>query len=81
MASTRYFLKILGYCGPGRFPSRGSLVVSVFIPTLNETYIVLIPSILKELKPISLCNVIYKVISKVLSNHIKSMLLGIIPNN
>jgi hypothetical protein len=49
------------------------------LPSLNSTFLTLIP---KEDKveypskfiPISLCNVIYKIISKVISNHLKSLL-------
>jgi len=49
----------------------------------NETVIVLIPKIsssekLKDLRPINLCNVVYKIISKVLPNRLKQVLPEII---
>ena len=50
---------------------------------LNNTLIVLIPnfenpSSMKELRTISLCNVLYKLIAKVLDNHMKYVLCGLI---
>ena len=47
--------------------------------SLNETYICLIPKVkspqkIMEFWPISLCNVVYKLISKVLANRLKRML-------
>ena len=44
---------------------------------INETYICLIPKI-TEYRPISLCNIIYKIISKVLANRLKRILAEII---
>jgi hypothetical protein len=47
-------------------------------PAINETTIVLIPKeereLLKDFRPISLCNVIYKVISKCLVNRLQPLL-------
>jgi hypothetical protein len=45
----------------------------------NETVVVFIPKVInpekiKDLRPISLCNVIYKITSKVLSNRLKGIL-------
>ena len=53
------------------------------LPNLNHTYIVLIPKIKNPIKvsnyrPISFCNVIYKIIAKVLANKLKQVLPHII---
>lgn len=55
----------------------------IIIPTLNFTYIALIPKVnnpevVEEFRPISLCNVLYKIVSKTISNRLKKRLLDII---
>jgi len=52
----------------------------------NDTVVALIPKVanpdkVKDLRPISLCNVIYKIASKVLSNRLKVILSDIIALN
>lgn len=52
----------------------------------NDTYVVLIPTVknpkrIKDLCPISLCNMMYKLISKVLANRYKPILPKIISGN
>ena len=51
--------------------------------SLNETFIMLIPKVhnpenVKQFRPISLCNVVYKAITKMLVNRLKNVLLDII---
>ncbi|XP_019096517.1 PREDICTED: uncharacterized protein LOC104768075 [Camelina sativa] len=59
------------------------LVERVFDKDLNRTHICLIPKVAKptrmaELRPISLCNVGYKIISKILCQRLKRVLPGLI---
>jgi hypothetical protein len=58
----------------------------IFDSSINDTFISLIPKIknptrITEYRPISLCNVIYKLIAKVLANCLKKVLMLIISPN
>jgi hypothetical protein len=59
------------------------LNLGVMNKELNFTYIALIPktknpSCVTDFRPISLCNVLYKIVSKVLANRLKNILPDII---
>ncbi|KAK9988042.1 hypothetical protein SO802_028281 [Lithocarpus litseifolius] len=59
---------------------------SVVPDSLNSTFIALIPKIkhpkkVSDFRPISLCNVVYKLISKVVVNRLKKILATIIPES
>ena len=74
------------------WPTVGGLVTKIVLdflnlgttpPKFNETHIVLIPKIkspkrVTEFRPISLCNVIYKLASKTLANRLKKIIPAII---
>ncbi|OMO81404.1 reverse transcriptase [Corchorus capsularis] len=56
------------------------------LPNVNHTNIVLIPKLdsphfAKDYRPISLCNVIFKIVSKVLANRLKAILPELIGEN
>ena len=55
----------------------------ILLPAFNATFITLIPKCegvdsLDKFRPISLCNVIYKITTKVIANRLKPLLPGLI---
>ena len=65
---------------------KGWLDGDPFSADLNNTNVVLIPkkegaSCMKDFWPIILCNVLYKIMAKVLSNRLKVILSGLISKN
>ena len=55
-------------------------------PSLNHTYITLIPKSkcpqqVTKFRPIALCNILYKLVSKVLANRLKKFLPDIISDS
>lgn len=60
-----------------------ALNLGMFLDALNHTFISLIskkknPEVFSDYWPISLCNVLYKVVAKVLANRLKRILPNII---
>lgn len=65
---------------------QGVLVTRDFDPDLNETSIVLIPKksnpeVITDLRPIALCNMIFRILSKVLANRLRPIFHKIISEN
>ena len=82
--STLFYQKYWDVVGPFVTKSVLQILNSSSLPcVLNETYICLIPKVqcpqkVTEFRPISLCNVIYKIVSKVLANRLKRILPKVI---
>lgn len=62
---------------------RSMLLSGQILRKINYTYVIFIPkekdaTLMTPLRPISLCNVLYKIVAKVLTNRLKVILLHII---
>lgn len=85
--SPAFFQHFWELIGPEIFKCCTSWLEELSFPAnLNDTTLVLIPKRdnadkLTDLRPIALCNVLYKILSKVLANRIKEVLPNLISEN
>ena len=82
--SPAFYQHFWNYIGDDVFEVVLSVVNSViFLPSINHKYITLIPKVkipeqVTDFRPIALCNILYKLMSKVLANRLKKLLLDVI---
>lgn len=67
--------EVKNFLNGGEIPQGWNFTTVVLIPKVDN------PERMKDLRPISLCNVVYKIASKVLSNRLKVVLPEIISPN
>jgi hypothetical protein len=64
--------EVLNFLGGSPMPEKWNNTTIVLIPKVRK------PEHIKDLRPISLCNVIYKLVSKVLANRLKRILPDVV---
>ncbi|WVZ54654.1 hypothetical protein U9M48_005419 [Paspalum notatum var. saurae] len=67
--------EVLGVLRGGEMPDEWNCTNITLIPKVNK------PENIKDLRPISLCNVIYKLVAKVLANRMRGMMADVISMN
>ncbi|XP_040996130.1 uncharacterized protein LOC121242318 [Juglans microcarpa x Juglans regia] len=66
---------VLDFLKNGEMPTSLNHTIIALVPKVNS------PSSMNEFRPISLCNVLYKLISEVLANRMKKVLVGVVSWN
>ncbi|KAF5445202.1 hypothetical protein F2P56_034269 [Juglans regia] len=84
--SACFYQNLWGIVGEGISKAALSFLNGKFEKSLNFTYIALIPKLSEpmevgDFRPISSCNVLYKLIAKTLANRLKKVLNGVISQN
>lgn len=75
-----FYQRFWDLCGPDVYMAACQWLDSGMLPEMmRDTNIVLIPKFdnpgsMKDMRPISLCNVVYKIVAKVLANRLKDVL-------
>jgi hypothetical protein len=72
MVGNQVVEEVLGVLNGGPIPEEWNETTIVLIPKVRK------PELVKDLRPISLCNVLYKLVSKVLANRLKTVLPDVI---
>ena len=82
-----FYQKIWSIVGKGIIAACLSVISLGVLPAgFNDTQLILIPKkqqveVMGDLRPISLCNVIYKIVAKIVANRLKRVLLKVVSSS